>query len=266
MLLSRAPRDARLAPYIDAFWTCETSHGNELERVLPNGRTQLFINLHEDALHHYGVDGSVRQSASGMAVQGPMLKPTVIDRAEQRSLCGVLFSPGGAFPFFRGHLSEIGSDLADLDCLSWSDGWRTHECLQMARAPQERLDLLEAAFLDRAPVADEWDLAVRKAGHLLRNGHRVHTVADQLNTTRQTLITRFRERTGMKPKTYCRIERFQHLIRTRSNAASWADAAFDAGYSDQSHMAREFRHFGGITPTEYMPDRLSEPNHLPLRA
>ena len=266
MLLSRPPNDKRLVPYVEAFWTCEVSHGQALEQVLPNGRTQLFINLHQDALHQYEADGSLRQRASAMVVQGPALKPIVIDRAEQRRLCGVLFSPGGAFPFLRSPLSEIGSGLVDLDCLSWPDGWAIHERLSNARDPQARLDLLEAAFLDRARMVDEWDGVVREAGRQLRDGRRVESVANRLQTSRQTLIARFRERTGLKPKTYARIERFQRIIRNRPSAASWVDAAVDAGFSDQSHMVREFRCFGGITPTEYMPNSVSEPNHLPMRA
>ncbi len=225
---------------------------------------QLFINLHDDALHQYGDNGVVRQRASGMVLQGPTLQPIVIDRAEQKRLCGVLFSPGGAYPFLGIPVSELGSELVDLSCLGWGDRWALQEQLAQCRGPNGRLDLLEAAFLARAPVVQDWDRLVDEASDLLRNGWRVQSVAAEFGTTQQTLITRFRERTSLTPQTFSRIERFQRLIRTQSDPSSWADAAFAAGYSDQSHMVREFKCFTGITPTSYTPARGSEPNHLPV--
>lgn len=266
MLLSRPPRNSRLAPLIEAFWTCETDHDHAFERVLPNGRVQLFINLQRDVLHHYDADGAARQRASGTVVQGPALTPRVIDRAEQRSLCGVLFAPGGAFPFFRTPVSELGSGLVDLDCFPWDGGHSLRERLLSAGEPHLRLDVLEAVFLEHAPVLRSWDAVIGEATGLLRQGWHVQTLVEHFNTTPQTLIARFRERTGMTPKTYSRIERFQRLLRNRSSTSSWADAAIDAGFADQPHMVREFRRFGEITPTGYRPQSATTPNHLPVSA
>lgn len=264
MLISRPPKNSSLAPFIEAFWTCETSHGHELERVLPNGRVQLFFNLHSDALHHYEADGALRQRASGMALQGSTLAPVVIDRAEQRNLCGVLFAPGGAFPFFGNAISEIGSGLADLGDISWSNGWALQERLLKACGPHARLDVLETALLENAPIVQDWDNVIREVTGLLRQGWRVRALADRFNTTQQTLIARFRERTGMTPKTYFRVERFQKLLLLQSSASSWADAAVAAGFADQPHMVREFKTFSDITPTAYNPNGDVGPNHLPM--
>ncbi|MEM7525604.1 MAG: AraC family transcriptional regulator [Pseudomonadota bacterium] len=266
MLLYRPPKDSRLTPFIEALWTCEARDLSGLERVLPIGRAQLFINLHGDALHHYDAEGSVRQRASGMVVQGPVVAPVVIDRAEQRKLCGVLFSVGGAYACFGVPVSEIGGGLVDLDRLAWREPGRLHQRLLSAPDPEARLDALEAAFLDRRPAAQDWDVIAHEAAALLRAGASVRTVAQQFDTSQQTLITRFRERTGLTPKTFSRIERFQRIVRRTPFAASWADAALDAGFSDQSHMVREFRRFAAITPTAYRPRAESGRNHVAMLA
>ncbi len=264
MLLSRQPKDKHLAPFIEAFWTCEVSNGRGLERVLPNGRTQLFINLHQDALHHFDDSGSVIQQASGMALQGPVETPIVIDRAEQRALCGVVFSVGAAFAIFGGKVSEVGSDLVDLNRLSWTDQWSLHERLRKARDAATRLDLLETAFSERIPLLQDWDIIVRQASIQLRMGVDVRAVSNQFETSQQTLIMRFRERTGLTPKTYSRIERLQQLVRNKRPETPWAEAALDAGFADQSHMVREFRRFAGVTPTEYLPTSEDQQNHIAL--
>ena len=264
MLLSRPPKDHRLVPFVEALWTCEVSDGRGLERILPNGRTQLFINLHEDVFHTYDACGLVCQQTSGVVVQGPKIDPVVIHRAEQRLLCGALFSSSGAFSYFGNALAEFGSGLVDLEHFSWLDAKALQERLYEMRDPSARMDLLESALLARAPTSLFWDRIVRQACVLLRSGMNVSVVASHFDTTQQTLITRFRERTGLTPKTFSRIERFQSLIRKRSPDVSWAEAALDVGFSDQSHMVREFKRFAGISPTQYKPNADGQRNHVDM--
>jgi AraC-like DNA-binding protein len=40
-----------------------------------------------------------------------------------------------------------------------------------------------------------------------------------------------------------------------SQSVSWSVLASDAGYSDQSHLARDFRRIGAASPTEYLQRR-----------
>lgn len=264
LIVSRPPKDSRLVPFVQTLWTCETENSYGLEQILPNGRAQLLINLQDNALHNYHPSGLLRQRASGMAVQGPLSSPLVIDMAEQAKLCGVSFSPGGAFAFFGGAFSENGFGLVDLVDLSWPEPWALHEQLSRANHADERLDLLEAAFLDLAPISQSWDKIVRQASVLLARGVNVRDVARQCNTSQQTLITRFRERTGLTPKTFSRIERFQRLLRNYGNKKTWAEAALDAGFSDQSHMVRDFKCLAGVSPTTYEPSGSDQHNHIVL--
>ena len=58
----------------------------------------------------------------------------------------------------------------------------------------------------------------------------------------------------MTPKLYCRLARFQRLLRSiqKRKTVDWADAALNSGYFDQAHFNHDFREFSGITPTEYL--------------
>lgn len=262
MIQSRPPKDRRLAPFIDMLWTCEIRNGSGFERVLPNARAQMLINLHQDALHSFHPTREVRQQASGMAVQGPLDAPIVVDRAEQRRLCGVSFSPGGAFAYFGGAVSKFVSGLVDLNQFSWTEQSALHENLANVSDPVVRLDVLEAALVERAPISTRWDSIVLQASALLRNGARVHKVAKHFDVSQQTLIHRFRERTGLTPKAFSRIERFQRLLRNQRYGTSWSAAALDAGYFDQSHMVREFRRFAGLSPSEYALHGTDQQNHV----
>ena len=71
---------------------------------------------------------------------------------------------------------------------------------------------------------------------------------------------------GVSPKIYCRVQRFQRVIRrlTAEPTAPWADVALDAGYTDQPHFAREFRRLAGITPGAYRA-LAGRGHHVPQR-
>jgi len=76
--------------------------------------------------------------------------------------------------------------------------------------------------------------------------------------SRRHLLGRFREHTGLPPKVFARILRFQRAaaLMTRPGGPSLCEIALDCGYYDQAHLNRDFREFSGRTPTELMAARL----------
>jgi AraC-like DNA-binding protein len=74
-------------------------------------------------------------------------------------------------------------------------------------------------------------------------------------------ISIFRSAVGLNPKLYYRIRRFNSAVRSVAAGGCLSDIAMEAGYSDQAHMAREFRAFAGVAPTEYRPSAIDRPLH-----
>jgi AraC-like DNA-binding protein len=64
----------------------------------------------------------------------------------------------------------------------------------------------------------------------------------------------FKKQIGLPPKAVARILRFHGIVRrlNRECVTSWADAAAASGYSDQSHLIRDFRRFMGESPGQYL--------------
>jgi AraC-like DNA-binding protein len=63
------------------------------------------------------------------------------------------------------------------------------------------------------------------------------------------VVARFRDQVGVTPKTAANIFRFEHAVRALSlGQGSLAEVAVGAGYTDQSHLTREFRRLAGGTP------------------
>jgi AraC-like DNA-binding protein len=82
----------------------------------------------------------------------------------------------------------------------------------------------------------------------------VLAVAREAGLSRRRFAQLFREQVGLTPKLYCRLRRFQDLSRQIAFGApvNWAGLALAGGYCDQAHLANEFRHFSGISPSAYL--------------
>ena len=82
---------------------------------------------------------------------------------------------------------------------------------------------------------------------------RVESLATELGCSRRYLLARFREQVGLGPKTVARLIRFGTVRRRIERAPTrWADVAYECGYADQSHLARDFRELAGTTPADFL--------------
>jgi AraC-like DNA-binding protein len=95
------------------------------------------------------------------------------------------------------------------------------------------------------------DRIVRTAAMLgPRLGSSVAELSAALAISERQLLRRFRDAVGYGPSTLGRVLRFQRFLRLaeRSRGPELARLAFEAGYADQAHLARECRRLAGATP------------------
>jgi AraC-like DNA-binding protein len=86
--------------------------------------------------------------------------------------------------------------------------------------------------------------------------------------SQKQLILNFKKYVGLSPKYYQRILRFNDILQKIHNREkiSWAEVAYNCGYSDQSHFIKEFNHFSGFNPQEFIKREFNkeETNFFPL--
>jgi AraC-like DNA-binding protein len=82
---------------------------------------------------------------------------------------------------------------------------------------------------------------------------RVEALAAQLYTTPRTLLRHFEEAVGIPVRSATRISRFLATRRylERHPGAPWSEVVFRFGYSDQSHLIRDFQRYCGEPPSVF---------------
>jgi AraC-like DNA-binding protein len=233
-----------LSEFVDRFWSyrCDASV-RVRERALPAGTMELVIDLRNDRRRPL--------------VYGAHSEPYVVDAADAVSSVGVHFKPGGAFPFLNLPAGELHNTHVALESLWGSQADALHERLLEAETPAAKFRVLEQALLAQAVRPLTRHPAVAFALGEFQGGARapmVGDVIDRVGLSARTFIRLFTGEVGLTPKLFCRLRRFQQVLRLarRGQPIVWADIALDCGYYDQAHLIHDFRAFSGFTPTEFL--------------
>lgn len=252
---------------MESLWHFESrSHGG-LERRLPDGGLEIVLHLAGEGTHAAGV----RECA--FVVAGPRARPELLDAAPG-SLIGVHCRPGSARALLgvpgRAVRGELNLDLADV----WGRGadelaGRVAETRDPARQLQVLVAGLSAAARGNAGRRSSRALvqAALRAIEAEPATARIGSLVERSGVSWRVFTETFEEEVGLAPKLYQRVRRLQGAVARlhRSPNTDLADLALDAGFADQSHLVREFRALGSVTPAHYRRSAPETQNHVPLR-
>lgn len=139
----------------------------------------------------------------------------------------------------------------------WGDS-AARELEHVIEAPSlpARFAAIELSLLDRLVGSSGADPVVLRSIDWLRQcpGDRLQSLIDDLDlgVSERQLRRRFVRAVGYGPKTFQRIMRVQHCLSAMQSQprrrVDLSSLAVEAGYTDQSHMTREFHQLTGKTP------------------
>lgn len=114
----------------------------------------------------------------------------------------------------------------------------------------ESVDILERWLLTRINPTLNIRRIDRSIGELMRTPSvSVNVLSDNACLSRKQYERVFREQVGMNPKEYARVVRFQKAMwMQQCGSRDYAYIAHHCGYSDQSHLIRDFKAMSGHTP------------------
>ena len=262
-----------LSKHIHLLWYYENyAPPSPRERLLPSGTAEIVFDL-SDAPSRLFRDENDRVGATHRTVLcGPQSRYFVLDTSKPQTIAGIHFAPGGAAHFFRPPVSQMRDEHLSLDTL-WGGSAVTDMRDRMLEAPtpQAKLRVLEEALSRQAtrPLGESRHPAVDYALHNFSRVPQLETLArvtDRLSLSPRRFIQLFSEETGLTPKLYCRVIRFQYAVRLANEGANvnWSAVAADCGYFDQAHFIHDFKSFTGLRPSDYANLRGPHLNHVPL--
>ncbi len=262
------PRPA-LRPLIGQLWA-STSTGQAAgsrEHVLPTGQMHIVFRLAGPPLRMYAdaadtlgsvittpVVGGARTSFYCKEVAGPVMS------------VGVQLLPGAAQALFGVSAAELAGGHVPLPDLWGASADSVLQQLSEQSHPRRQLARLESLLAARLLPQSGLHPAVAQALAACARPTRVDQLVRDSRYSHRGFIALFRQATGMTPKRYARLLRFQALLTSlRANpAASLSALAHATGYSDQAHMTREFGEFAGVTPSHYRQLAPAAANHVVL--
>jgi AraC-like DNA-binding protein len=271
LFLKHIPRPP-LNTFVDLFWFYDgfLPGTHTKERLMPDGSVELVINLKEDEARIYDREDFDRcERLPGTILCGPHSGFFVIDTAQQDSVMGIHFKPGGAFPFFKLPADELHNRHVSLEDLWGAETGFLRERVLEAATPQKKFQVLENCLLAQAFKPLERHRAVECALGLFKNIHTAPAMADvsdHIGISSRRFIQLFSSEVGLTPKLFCRVRRFQNVLQQLRTAREidWADLAAGCGYFDQAHFIHDFKAFSGINPTTYVAHATPHVNHVPI--
>ncbi|MBD1584143.1 AraC family transcriptional regulator [Pseudoalteromonas sp. S16_S37] len=209
-----------------------------LLRALPGE----VIVLHPDELH----DGQARQGTP-FAYRGMNIDPLVIQEILQGASLPFLASGVTKLPEFVSLAKAMLCDFTrPLDTLEFQDLLYSFAvCLQRAttNSTKHTVANYEAIKLVREYIDDE--LYSKNSEH---NGFNLEHLADIANYSKWQVTRDFRALYGTTPYHYLTLKRLQKARGMIEQGQVLSKVALDCGFSDQSHMHRQFKKCFGLTP------------------
>ena len=243
---------------------------HSIERVVPTGHIFLIFELDGFVRHTYDNETlEPNNTFTKVWVSGMHKNYISISAHEDSEMFVIQFKPYGAYPFIHFPVHELNEKVVPAEGVFGQEIFDLRTQILAQETSEEKFLMAETWLTRQFDTQKTPPLALLKVLKEIQSkpDASFNTLIEQYANTQKHLIDQFKKYIGLTPKYYHRILRFNDIllkIQKKENI-SWAQVAYQCGYSDQSHFIREFRHFSGFNPQEFIQqDFESGENFFPL--
>lgn len=271
MILEQHVPTGNLAMHVDALM--HFSHfvpDHTIERVVPTGNVFIIFELDGFTRHTYNNE-TLQPDASYRKVwiSGMRRNHLSISAHENSSMFVIQFKAAGAYPFLHIPIEELTEKIVPAEDVVGSDVLHLREHILNAETVADKFMVAETWLNNRydytkAPSGDISNVLEKLQKEPVTN---LNNILATFPNTQKHLIDLFKKHVGLTPKYYQRILRFNEILQRiqHKEKITWTDIAYSCGYSDQSHFIKEFKHFSGFNPKEFInQSHNNQQNFFPL--
>lgn len=272
MIYTSYTPDSSIAPYIEAIFHYENfMPDHSIERVVPTGH--VFILFELDGLPRHTFDNAsllANATFERAFISGMHRNYLSISAHENSEMLAVQFKPYGSYPFLHENTDLLNELVVPAHEIVGDELYTLREEMKAAVTTTDKFELVEKWLRQRfdASKSPPQDLVQFVNQLQAEPVDSLNRLIEAYPASQKKLIGDFKKYVGLTPKYYQRILRFNDLLKRlqNRNEVSWTEVAHDCGYFDQSHFIKEFKHFSGFNPQEFLLNdhNNDEANFFPL--
>ncbi|QIP16515.1 helix-turn-helix transcriptional regulator [Spirosoma aureum] len=250
----------RLSAYVQCIYLFESDQLTGVDDIVfPGGSMEVIFNL-GSGVWKTASQGLYRPTPV-IELWGQLTKPLPIRSEGKNQMLGVRFYTHAITSFFREEIWELNDQVCNAIDFFGKSIYHLHERLLDTPLLTHRIDLVEQYLLSRLRQSKGPGIKTNLVGQIIRELQSdvlcedIQSIASRYALSPRYLQTLFLRYTGVTPKVYHKLNRFQRSLKlVTRHEVSLTSIAYECGYFDQSHFIREFRSFTGLTPSDFLAE------------
>lgn len=249
-----------LSPYIKHYLFLENAElASKKLRLFSDGNTGMVLTFGGNLISNNHGDEPLNYPNSFLYGQISQFKD--LHSVGRTGIIIVVFQPFGINHLLGIAAHEIKDGIIATENIFGRHGSLLYEKLAEQPYLETKLQLLNTFFIKQSPrkVHSNQNLIHSTLHYILKNkgAISVNHLVKYTGYTERHIERIFNESIGLNPKKFGNIVKlhfFLNLLKYKSMQSNMTDLCYEAGYSDQSHLIKEFKKYTGITPTQYLND------------
>ncbi|AXE16509.1 AraC family transcriptional regulator [Runella rosea] len=259
-MLQVLPPHPALRPFVKAYWYLHIQHNMPLVSlpIAPVPETGLYFYPKGKLCVNYLDNSTIKMPDNLIAGQITLRHNLLIPN--NYLMFKVLLQPMGFFRLFGIPMSLFAGSYGEMSAVIGKDVNEVRERIENADTFYEMVAIIEEFLLNkiRNYKVDTHPIdAVIPLMHQTGGVFTLDKLANDACLSNRQFERKFVERTGVSPKFYGRVIRFNQAMKLKQKfpQLSWMNVAHDCGYFDHNHLLRDFKQFTGAVPSGFDFDK-----------